>query len=1637
MKKLILFVFGTILFFIISHDSAGQMRALSYDTLDENNHLHKISLLPNSSSEGYMAFSKFLGYTTDSGRHFIRKYITNSNVDFSGYPVNLTFGFGINGVIAFHKDTLLAYGDYGLVPSILYSTNGGNTFKLIFHSQFNAFALRTGITDMVFPGNGNTGYAVDCDRILKSNDRGKSWFSVKIDPDRFFDRINAPDVNNVFAYSLDPVSHKLWKTTNAGNSWSEVIRPPQERLSSVFFFDAQKGYIRQENNDQQNAVYFTSNGGSSWRLMNEPKASSAPDGYDLLWVNDSTAFALGGLYYTFKTTDSGKVWEVLPRDNDFLYAGHPHNTLYAVGEQRIWAGGDHGFLELTTNGGGTPLPAAYFYIDTLGSHQTDVVQLRNYSKPHYSFKWFLNDTLISTNYNTSYVHHPFRLHDTVKLVVNNGIRTDTLIQYQSFYPKVFVYGFTPDSAATGNIVVITGLNFSEVQSVRFGGVPALSFTVQSPTEIHARVDQGASGEVRVTTTFGTGAKSGFRYIPVPAIDLPTSLADSFLCRSERLYFTIQQSETNVRYELLDAENTIRGSVVGTGGTVQLISDSIAATGNFRIKASRLNTTATALFTGQYLIRVEKTRSLLQANRINLPVTEAVQFTALSTDAQFFKWTFYQDASISSSTTKRSLPVGYATSGIKTVQLISTSAQGCSDTLNSHAVFVYQPATPAATNYAFPLDSTGQVQGQIYHSMTASSDDGLLLIGQSAPNGKLRSRIGFSQPMGDHWSYYLSKYSADGVLQWMHRFNEPNTQSALTAVNTDAAGNIYLAGYTNSLKWFHFANGDSLRFWSIPSDTIPSWERTTGFLIKMDPQGNYLWHTLLYDHTVIFSGYPVIGAWINHIIIKDHHVLLQGDFNGKLSWIRNGSVTQLYNMNNSTFARDNQNKFILKIDADGGLKWKSYLHHESVNSYSLEPGTLTANGELMTSGSYEMGVTYFDADSASTMSLGGTVAYNKGYIMKIDSTGHLKWYNEVKTTVGFGSVGYMAGKTDAAGQLYLSGQFFTFGQKGRLELKHSDGTVQTTDSLAGFGLLKLNTGGKLIWGIGSRYPYYGGGYGIDLDSGYVQLLASIRNNDQTLGYFDLMSVDGSSRRVVTGPHELLLIRYDTTGQFKQLYNSGYEPQDGPINGYSMLRTQQSDLFIGLNKGMYIGGTTPQTLFNISVPPPFATGGDGLLLKMNPATLQVPVLANAGTDRSKCAGDTAQIGTVSSGLIYSWTSFPVGFTSNAPQPVVQPAVTTRYFLAVHNDRGVYAYDTVTITVMSLPDANAGIDKFTCPNQAVIIGTAAVSGLQYAWTANRQDNYTSDMAQPSVTYWGTALYYLKVTNANGCVDRDTVQVEVGNAEPVGAYADVNKNPVCQDSLVTFTGWDSWGGASPAFRWQVNGKDAYIGRFYRTDTLKNGDQVRVIITTSNVCSVDPVDTSNVVTMTINPTLPTAVQLNGLTTVEEGDIPFYWANFTNGGGAASFDWEDSTSTHGWREVTSARSPNLNYQPMATGDKLRVILNSSVSCAGPRRLVSNTLSFVVNKKVTAIDPDPAAAMGIRFYPNPVDQVLYLQGLKLSDQWRTLTLTNMNGIKVMRDHSLTGLTKLQVAVGQLAAGMYTGTLISQGGKVVYFRWIKGG
>jgi hypothetical protein len=503
-----------VLFFCF-FDAQGQLNKLYQDS-DEENELRKICFY--TKSEGYIAFKNFIAFTADGGKTFVKKQITNTNVDFNGNAVNLTFGFAITGVKAFDKNTLIVYGDYGLVPAILYSTDQGNTFKVVFHSQISNITFSY-IVDLVFPENGNIGYAIDEWRLLKTTDRGLTWKLVDYyGPD--LKRIVAPSNENIYVLG----NTGIVKSANGGPTWNGTNLPgsgANRRVIDAFFLTPSKGWVYVEANGVKN-LYYTSDGAASYSL----RSIATPGTLNfqrISFVNDNIGYALGPDYTTYKTSDGGKYWEVLKRDNNFSYLSYSHTDLQIWDENLLWVGGHYGFFESSTNGGGKPVPGVDFLIDKSAFAAENTIKLINYSKPGYQYKWSKNGIVFATDYNTSFKRDLNRLADTIELTVSDGTITSRAEKYVSYPAPLTISSFQPKRAGQGMDVTIYGTNFASIESVTFGGVPAI-IKSGSSTKMIVTLGKGGAGEVVIKSTQMMATSNDFEYVPPPADNAPLVLA---------------------------------------------------------------------------------------------------------------------------------------------------------------------------------------------------------------------------------------------------------------------------------------------------------------------------------------------------------------------------------------------------------------------------------------------------------------------------------------------------------------------------------------------------------------------------------------------------------------------------------------------------------------------------------------------------------------------------------------------------------------------------------------------------------------------------------------------------------------------------------------------------------------------------------------------------------------------------------------------------------------------------------------------------------------------------------------------------------------------------------------------------------
>jgi gliding motility-associated-like protein len=157
----------------------------------------------------------------------------------------------------------------------------------------------------------------------------------------------------------------------------------------------------------------------------------------------------------------------------------------------------------------------------------------------------------------------------------------------------------------------------------------------------------------------------------------------------------------------------------------------------------------------------------------------------------------------------------------------------------------------------------------------------------------------------------------------------------------------------------------------------------------------------------------------------------------------------------------------------------------------------------------------------------------------------------------------------------------------------------------------------------------------------------------------------------------------------------------------------------------------------------------------------VIALAGNDTTFCQSSSLTLDGSSSinATTFGWFQLPsntnVGISATVT--VNPPLGTTNYYLLVGNSGTCTATDTISVTSLALPTANAGNDNTICAGGSVLLDAgASTSAVSYEWYTSPANVLIANTAQINVTpIVGLNTYYVIVENSMGCTANDTVLV------------------------------------------------------------------------------------------------------------------------------------------------------------------------------------------------------------------------------------------------------------------------------------------
>jgi gliding motility-associated-like protein len=189
-----------------------------------------------------------------------------------------------------------------------------------------------------------------------------------------------------------------------------------------------------------------------------------------------------------------------------------------------------------------------------------------------------------------------------------------------------------------------------------------------------------------------------------------------------------------------------------------------------------------------------------------------------------------------------------------------------------------------------------------------------------------------------------------------------------------------------------------------------------------------------------------------------------------------------------------------------------------------------------------------------------------------------------------------------------------------------------------------------------------------------------------------------------------------------------------------------------------GSVTLYILGMPNPPCTAPGVDSVHLTITPFPN-----ASAGPDVSICQGLSTTL-TATGGDTYEWNT-----GQTVPSITVSPLATTNYIVTVTNG-GCTKSDTVLVTVLPLPNADAGNDTIICAGTGATL--KATGGVGYTWSNGV--NAPIILVYPLVT----TTYSVTVTGTNGCKDTDDVTVMINSNLQV--FVDPTNPVICQGETV-----------------------------------------------------------------------------------------------------------------------------------------------------------------------------------------------------------------------------------------------------------------
>ncbi len=376
---------------------------------------------------------------------------------------------------------------------------------------------------------------------------------------------------------------------------------------------------------------------------------------------------------------------------------------------------------------------------------------------------------------------------------------------------------------------------------------------------------------------------------------------------------------------------------------------------------------------------------------------------------------------------------------------------------------------------------------------------------------------------------------------------------------------------------------------------------------------------------------------------------------------------------------------------------------------------------------------------------------------------------------------------------------------------------------------------------------------------------------------------------------------------------------------------------------------------------------------------PAISVSATLSTVCPGQTTTI-TATGANTYTW--MPGSLTGGVIN--VNPATTTTYTVVGSSAAGCSATQTITIQVTS----QIPISATASPTTICIAGTSTLTAsgaTTYTWMPGNLTGTSVNVSPVTST-----TYTVTGSDQAGCSGTTTVSVIVSPNPTVTATASPSNN-ICQGDQVTLSG-----AGATTYTWSggVTNGVAFSPAATATYTVTGTNAAGCINNTTITVTVSPNTTPPPMNITSNP----AVVLIGQNTTYTANIPGAISNYT-------INWYRNNI---FLQSTNSPTNFINFTPTSNADSVHAQIIPT-GCFNPDSVKTNYIAPKLNSSVGDID----APNGFVMYPNPTNDVVYIDGLQKGDE---LVITDLVGRTIIREVILSS-DKYQINMKPYANGAY--------------------